>query len=279
MRFAMIFMLCFSVQLLLAQTTFKVLSYNVSDGIGTDKVKIKEFQTWMKTQNVDVAAFQYIQKTDVTKLANIAKKWKHPHIEVLTLGDVSFAITSKTPLSNIKKDEFLMATVNGINIYAVDINQDSIDFRIDAAKRLSQKINPQGKTLVVGRLKGYAPVDSVLYNQRFRMIPAEMRSDKKVFQQLATYQRPEYYMVLRNLLALGLKDLAANTNKDNTIIQSTYPTKTFGNEMPAFNTFRYDYALANAALAAQCKSVEVIKDKATDYKSAHYPLLITFELN
>ncbi len=279
MRFVMIFMLCFCTQFLTAQTSFKVLSYNVGEGIGKDKIKIKEFQTWMKTQNVDVAAFQDIQKTDVTQLAKIAKKWKHPHVEVLTLGDASFAITSKTSLSNVKKDEFLMATVNGINIYAVDINQDSIDFRIDAAKSLSQKINPQGKTLVVGRLKGYAPADSVLYNQRFRMIPIDMRGDKKVFQQLATYQRPEYYMVLRNVMKLGLEDLGKKVNKDNNAIQSTYPTKTFGGEMPAYNTFRYDYALASAALSAQCKSVEVIKDKATDYKSAHYPILIIFELN
>ncbi len=45
-----------------------------------------------------------------------------------------------------------------------------------------------------------------------------------------------------------------------------------------FATMRCDYFLASQALAAHAQSYEVIRNKASDMASDHYPVLATFEV-
>ncbi len=262
-----------------AQDDFKVMTYNIGKGIGVEKEKIKEFQQWMKYLDMDVAAFQNVQKTDLSNFTKIAKKWKHRYIAIKEFDGYATIVTSKTPIVSTVKAEQLMATIKDmdIDIYVLDLQQDSIADRTRIAKAIAADVKGKEKAIVLGHLNGYAPADSLLYNRRFRMIPNNARSDSKLIQQIASYQRTENYAVLHELLNVGVNDIYAAKGKEKAIVKGTYPTKVFG-VMPQYNKHRYDYILATKSLQEKCQRIEVLETEKTDFLSSHYPVIATFVL-
>lgn len=277
MRIYISVLLLFLIQSLSAQETFKVMTYHVGKGIGTEKEAIKEFQTWMKELDLDVIAFQNVQETDVSNFAKIAKKWKHKHVAIKEFEGYATVVTSKTPINSTSKANQLIASTNGIEFYVLDFQQDSLAARIQIAQEIANDASGKEKTMILGYLNSYAPADSQAYNRRFRLIPREARGDSKLIQQLSSYQRSDNYKAVRQLLEVGFQDIYASLGEAKSLVRGTYPTKVFG-QMPQYNVHRYDYILATQALEQECQSIEILQNEKTHFLSSHYPLIATFVL-
>lgn len=267
-----------------AQQTLKILTYNLTDGVADKKEDVLKLQTWMKSKGTDVAAFQNLTGTDATALKKMAKKWKHKYNALIELNNKTLGITSKYPIQSIPtaSNNFLSVQIEGITYVVVAIETDSsTTSQKEQADKLSATLSPlisnNSKVVLLGTIQGYAPLDSSFYTKRFRQIPANARTDKKIIQQLAGYQRSNNYELVRTFTNLGLMDiLGALRSKDDSFTH-TYPSKVFG-EMPSYNAYRYDYIFITPTLKSNSKAATILQDEITHYLSEHYPVLLELAL-
>lgn len=265
--------------LAIGQSNLKVMTFHTSNGFGKDKKAVKTFQAWMKSLQLDVVGFQDLKLTGKQDLEKLAKKWGHTHTVFVEEADGRMtALCSKYPITKSTSTDFLKGKIQDTYFYVTLIEQDSLSERTALASAIAAdlgSLGEQAKTIILGSFKGYAPADSVAYTKRFRLIPAEKRSDKTIFKKLASYQRSRNYAEINALQVAGLEDVFALKNPSDKTVGSTYPTRTFGLQ-PPYNTFRHDLILASGNLAANCQKVEIIKTELTDYLSDHYPVVATF---
>ncbi|NJL75450.1 MAG: hypothetical protein HC892_10900, partial [Saprospiraceae bacterium] len=175
-------------------------------------------------------------------------------------------------------NNFFSVQIEGITYVVVAMETDSsTTSQKEQAEKLAATLPPlisnNSKVVVLGTIEGYAPSDSSFYTKRFRQIPANVRTDKKIIQQLAGYQRPSNYELVRAFTNSGLSDILGVLRKADDNFVHTYPTKVFG-EMPSYNAYRYDYILVVPALTANCKATTILQDETTHYLSEHYPVLL-----
>jgi len=257
---------------LFGQETIKIMTYNVSGGLGK---KTEAFQTWMKTQAVDVAAFQEVDMpTD--ELIKIAKKWKHKYAATVLTDNGNLVVTSKFKIISRPVGGALKASVKGMDFYLTQINQDSFQHRVAAAEAImataKKDIADDKEVIVLGHLEGYSLEDSTIYTQRFRAIPIKDRANRDIIKQVASYSRSKNYDLLKVFTENGLTDIVGKM-RESEEVESTFPSKKVG-DFAQFQTYRVDYILLSETLAKTCSKAMIVKDDFTHKFSDHYPVII-----
>ncbi len=85
------------------QGKFRLLTYNVLTGFQKSPSQVNRFVEWVKDKKFDVIAFQEMSTFTQDSLESFAKRYGH-HYAVLLKGNNSpIGMTSKYPISNVKK--------------------------------------------------------------------------------------------------------------------------------------------------------------------------------
>ncbi|MEM9849553.1 MAG: hypothetical protein AAF847_16820 [Bacteroidota bacterium] len=272
MRITMLLFFLANSLLVFSQENLKILNYNLSDGFGSNTA---ELEKWMKGQAVDIAAFQGVDMEE-EDLKKMAKKWKHKNVAIVAGGNANIALTSTYPIKVTSAEGFLKASVNDMQLYAVQVNQDSFKHReamiAALAADVEQQIVAEKQVLLLGHIEGYAKADSSIYAQRFRAVPIKDRADRAIIRQISSYARPKNYQLMTKLTATGLLD-PVGMMRTGDEVESTFPSKKAG-DFPQYRTYRVDYALISPNLKTSYQKVSVLKDDWTKQYSEHYPILL-----
>jgi len=254
-------------------TAQKIMTYNVTEGFGK---KTEQLQEWMQEQEVDIAAFQEanVNEDDIKK---IAKKWKHKHTALVSIGGKKLLLTSKYPIQLGTANGYMMATVNDLKIYIAQVNKDSLHIQqalIDEiADSMQKQANVGAKVVFLGHVEGYAKTDSSAYTQRFRIVPIRDRSNREIIKQIASYSKSKNYQLLKTFTEKEFYDPIASVRTEGKV-EYTFPSKKVG-DIPEYRSYRVDYILLSPNLRNAAKEAQVIRDKFTDQFSSHYPVVVS----
>ncbi|MEN0050035.1 MAG: hypothetical protein AAF806_23430 [Bacteroidota bacterium] len=250
----------------------KIMTYNVEEGLGK---KTEALQTWMQEQEIDIAAFQEAN-VDEEAIKKIAKKWKHKHTALVSIGGKNLLLTSKYPIQLGTADGYLMATVNDLKIYVAQVNKDSLHIQqalVDQiAASMQKQANVGAKVVFLGHVEGYAKSDSSAYTQRFRQVPIRDRANRAIIKQISSYSKRKNYQLLKAFTEKEFYDPIAAVRTEGKV-EYTYPSKKM-EDIPEYRSYRVDYILLSPNLKNSAKEAKVIRDKFTDKFSTHYPVVV-----
>src|SRR5690606_14682383 len=78
-----------------AQSEFKVLSYNVLEGLQQDSLIQEEYQEWVRKIDPDIVAYQEMNKFTQRGLEQFARRYGHPYAVMSKLEGYPVALSSK----------------------------------------------------------------------------------------------------------------------------------------------------------------------------------------
>lgn len=244
----------------------KIISYNVYYGMREDESPEKElFVNWVNSQTPDVFAIQEANGFTKGLLQEFAEKIGHKYSELLSYNGFPVAITSKYPISNVKKvmtsaqQGYICATIQGVNFIVLHLDSSSKDVRtsqINAALTNVDKSDKQ-KWLIMGDFNCVSPLD---------------KND------LANKSGPKEYDINAKLLD-DYKFIDVVRYKQNKFI-STARTEFFLAKQgdPNWMT-RVDFIYASSDLKNDIINANVIQDVFTKRYSDHYPVVLELKLN
>lgn len=246
-----------------SQRSFCLISYNVLNGFEQDERKMDEFTKWVSERNVDMIGFQELTRFTQESLEKFAREYGHPYAVLLKDEGVPVGITSKHPITNIRKvvdnmfQGFIYARVKDYHVFVVHLTPAPKGYskRMDEVKLLLAEaalIPENEKIILMGDFNAFAPEDYSLY---------------------ATHEKSVEnfdYEVIRSIQIAGYRD--AFRIKQNDIVHS-YPTLSFEDQKPNRHS-RLDYIWLNKPLQKKCLNSSIIKDSFTDHLSDHYPVFV-----
>jgi exodeoxyribonuclease-3 len=152
----------------LAQSTMKVLSYNILEGMVTDTTKGKKiFVEWIKDKNPDVVALQECNGFTQKTLEELAASYGHDYAVIVKENGYPVGITSRYPIINIQKVNenmthgFITASINGYNFCVLHLNPHKYSKRRREIAQILQTLALQHKQwLVMGDFNSLSPLDS-----------------------------------------------------------------------------------------------------------------------
>src|SRR5690606_17227437 len=196
-----------------SQGNFKVLSYNVLEGLQQDSLVHQEYIQWVKEISPDIVAYQEMNNFTQKGLESFAARYGHPYAIQSKLGGYPVAISSKYPVVNVQKvvdnmwHAYLYASINNIHVFVIHFSP--FDYR----KRQAEMKNvlahaatlPQDeKILIMGDFNSLSETDAVHYGGE--MVEG-MRQREKEQNHIRNLNNDEIdYTVMNQLEKAGYKD-------------------------------------------------------------------------
>lgn len=153
-----------------AQSTLKVLSYNILEGMVTDTTKGKKlFVEWVKDKNPDVLALQECNGFTQKTLEELAASYGHNYAVIVKESGYPVGVTSRFPILDIKKVNenmthgFITANINGYNFCILHLNPHKhLKRRAEIAQILQTLALLHGEKnwLMMGDFNSLSPADS-----------------------------------------------------------------------------------------------------------------------
>jgi len=259
---------------LYAQKTLRVLSYNILEGMKTDKTQGKqEFVKWVKQQDPDVFAIQEANKFTEQSLQELAEAYGHKYVVLVKETGFPTAITSKYPIEQAQKynDQmthgFIVSKILDYNFVVLHLNPHSYLKKRQEIKTVLDTIkakNIGNKLLVMGDFNSFSP----LYKENFEdgimlssLRKSELNSNGK-----------------RKYLSDGEIDFEVQQAVLNTdLVDIIYK---FESENPdkakQINPYKHkiDYIYCSKDIQSKVKSATFIQDAFTKVHSDHLPIII-----
>lgn len=273
---------CLCVVFLTLHTTvsaqnFKVLSYNVLKGLQQDSLIHQEYFKWVKEIDPDIVAYQEMNGFTQASLETFAAKYNHPYAIQSKLTGFPVAISSKYPITNVKKvvdnmwHAFIYANINDIHVFVIHFSPFDHKKRQEEMRNVlahAAQLPKNEKVLIMGDFNALSKTDAKNYTDD--MVKKMQISEAKASHIRNLNNGKLDYSVIDQIETAGFKDTFWLTNK---VFKPTAPTKKYGS-----TNKRIDFMFANPEVAKQVKSSTIIHDKHTDQMSDHYPVLVTFDL-
>lgn len=267
-------LLAFSGHALFAQRTFKVLSYNILEGMKTDKTEGKqEFVSWLKLQDPDVFAIQEANGFTPKTLQELAESYGHKYSVLLKETGYPTAITSKHPIENAEKftdkmtHGFIVAKILDYNFVVLHLNPHSYIKKRAEMKTVLDSIKTKNigkKLLMMGDFNSYSP----LYRDNFEdgIMQSSLRK-----RELTSNGKLKYlvdgeidFEVQQAILDMGLVDVIYKLETENpTKAKSINPQK-----------HKIDYIYCSKDIQSKIISGNFIQDNFTKTHSDHIPIVI-----
>lgn len=257
---------------------FKVLSYNVLKGFQQDSVIHQDYFKWVKQIDPDIVAYQEMNDFTQGSLEKFAAKYNHPYAIQSKLTGFPVALSSKYPITNVKKvldnmwHAFLYANINNIHVFVIHFSPFDYKKRQEEIKNVlaHAALLPKGeKILIMGDFNSVAISDAAQYSTA--MVKSMQASEVKQAHIRNLNNGEMDYTVMDKIESAGFKDTFWLVNK---AFKHSVPTKKYGKA----NFKRIDFMYANPEIAKQVKSSTIIHDQYTDQMSDHYPVLVTFDI-
>lgn len=258
-----------------AQSTFKVLSYNILEGMKTDTSKGKQlFVAWVKDKNPDVLALQECNGFTQKTLEELAASYGHNYAVIVKENGYPVGITSRFPILDIRKVNenmthgFITAVINGYNFCVLHLNPHKYLKRRAEIAQIMQTLalhEPEKKWLIMGDFNSLSPLDS----QRVAAGDYVQRA-KKGAQQYAHVANlvngaEVDYQVQQHILDAGFVD--AGYVYDKTVQQKNGKSGIRSNA-------RIDYIYLSKDLARKMLYCRFIYDDFTAKYSDHNPVIL-----
>lgn len=257
-----------------AQSTLKVLSYNILEGMVTDTSKGKKlFVEWVKDKAPDVLALQECNGFTQKTLEELAASYGHSYAVIVKESGYPVGVTSRFPIVDIKKVNenmthgFITANINGYNFCILHLNPHKhLKRRAEIAQILQTLALQHGEKnwLMMGDFNSLSPADSQRVSQtNFVQRQRETSLKNPNIDNLANGQVD--YLVQQSIRNAHFTD--AGLAYDETVKKET------GKTGIASNT-RIDYIYLSKDLAKKLLYCKFIYDDFTAKYSDHKPLIM-----
>ncbi|GAB3655900.1 hypothetical protein GCM10028791_27360 [Echinicola sediminis] len=279
----------------LAQSTIKVLSYNIWNGYdwGKDSLRRTQVLKWIDSRNTDIVAFQELCGYSDEKLTADAKYIGHEHSVLLKTSGYSVGVSSKYPIK-IKERIFdnmhhgaLHCEINGIQVFVVHLSPFSWEKRQTEADELLSRIKgliANGEdVLVCGDFNALSPVDQNWYSDNKELLDRDLQSDQQHEHVKNQRMGLHDYSAMGKFLGAGLYDgIPAFVQNGKQRISN--PTLVFAKnkreeEDLIKHGVRIDFILSSYGLANKCVSAEIINQGETIRLSDHYPVECVYQFD
>lgn len=280
--FVLLFVLCQEGLNLSAQNEFKIISYNIFEGMTLDTTANKTlFVDWVKEQDPDVLALQEVNKFTQTTLETMARRYNHPYAVLLKEKGFPVALTSKHPIINVQKvlesmhHGFIRAEIAGYNIIVVHLSPHKYWKRQEEIEVILQTVATQGnknKTIILGDFNSVSELDVDFYaNGKIRQKYIDMGKQYAHHDNLVNGELD--YVVHNKILRAGFVDAYKLKNNQYDFTVPTEKTSNGGQNASS----RIDYIYVSKKLKLKMVESQIIKDAFTDFYSDHYPVMMSLK--
>jgi exodeoxyribonuclease-3 len=242
---------------------FKVISYNVYYGMREDASMSKQsFVDWISSQAPDVLAIQEANGFTSSSLKSMAEKYNHKYSELLSEKGFPVAITSKYPITNVKK---VMTTNNQGYIHAIVQDYNIVILHLDASSRSVR--NDQMQTILTNTVKAYPSRKKWLIMGDFNCVSPLDEQD------LIGKSGSKEFDINQDLLD-NYKFIDVVRHQHNQFIPSCRTEHFLELQGDPNWITRYDFIYASQDLNQQIAHSDIIRDSFTKRMSDHYPILL-----
>ncbi|WP_290798578.1 endonuclease/exonuclease/phosphatase family protein [Flavihumibacter sp. UBA7668] len=277
-------LLLFLPTVLLSQSGFVVLNYNVLEGLQQKQERKLAFTQWVKKIDPAIVSFQELNGFTHRSLDSFSRSYGHPYSVLLRENGYPVGLSSKYPLEQVERVQidqyvgYIYAKVNRLyHVFVVHLDPFKAPNRLRQINFILEKANalPSDEpVLIMGDFNNISPVDSLAYADSGRIRRAIAMKQEGF--ELQNMRDGEYdYSVIDAMIAAGYLDSNELGKKGFT---STCPTKGYKHK-PTYwgGPSRIDYIWLNPAARKQAVRFSIRKDKVTHNLSDHYPLLLTLK--
>lgn len=275
--FVLIFAL-FQLSSIFSQENFKIVSYNVLEGLQQDSANEDKFVNWISSINPDIVAFQEMNKFTQKMLEEFAKRYGHPYAVQSKLEGYPVAISSKYPIVNVQKvtdnmwHAYIYANINNMHVFVIHFSPFSYKKRQEEIKTIlaHAAILPQNEPiLIMGDFNSLDRSDDLHYDKQ--MIEGMRKRETELAHIRNLNDDNIDYTVMDQLIKAGFRDTHWITNKT---FKHSVPTKKLGSS----NFRRIDFMWVNQVMAEKVVKSDIIHDENTHIMSDHYPVCVEFNL-
>ena len=260
----------------------RILTYNVWYGFTKKSDRKSDWLAYVKSLKPDVVALQELNGYTPEQLAADANFLGHEYSALLKENGFPTGITSKFPISKLKKvmdgyhHGMLSCEIAGMQIYNIHFHPGHWEIRhreVDLLLKTLQAHAPDERVLLVGDFNTFSKRDEEYYNKTSDIIPFFRRLDIRWSSNRNLRNDKLDYSHLTKFENGGYQDLIAKRRKS---FLGTFPTKLRLDEDNGPSR-RLDYFFANKILAERCTSVRYLVNEKTDILSDHYPAIAEFK--
>ncbi len=261
-----------------SQPNFKIVSYNILEGLQQDSLNKVRFEEWVTSVDPDVVAFQEMNKFTQKSLEEFSHSYGHPYAVLSKLEGYPVALSSKFPIVNVQKvvdnmwHAYIYANVNKLHIFVIHFSPFNYKKRLEEVRTvLSHAATlPQNEPiLIMGDFNSLDRSDESHYGAQ--MVEGMRKREKEQSHIRNLNNGGIDYSVMDQLSKVGFRDTHWLTN---TTFKHSIPTKKSGSG----NFKRIDFMWVNQAMAEKVEKSDIIHDKYTDVMSDHYPVYVEFKL-
>lgn len=278
-KISFVILLLLQVQLLLSQEKFKIVSYNVLEGLQQDSVNKARFVDWIDSIDPDIVAFQEMNKFTQKNLEEFAKRYGHPYAIQSKLEGFPVAISSKYPIVNVQKvvdnmwHAYIYTNIRNLHIFVIHFSPFEYKKRQSEIKTIltHAALLPQDEPiLIMGDFNSLDRSDDSNYDEQMVKGMRKRELEQSHIRNLNNGNID--YSVMDHLTKAGYKDTHWLTNKK---FKHSVPTKKSGSS----NFRRIDFIWVNPILAKKIVKSDIIHDEKTDVMSDHYPIYIEIDMS
>lgn len=273
---AVVFLAHFSI--VCSQHNFKIVSYNILEGLQQDSLNKVRFTEWATSVDPDVVAFQEMNKFTQKSLEEFSRSYGHPYAVLSKLEGYPVALSSKYPIVNVQKvvdnmwHAYIYANVNKLHIFVIHFSPFNYRKRLEEVRTvLSHAATlPQNEPILI--MGDFNSVDRSDESHYGAQMVEGMRKREKEQSHIRNLNNGDIdYSVMDRLSKAGFRDTHWLTN---TTFKHSIPTKKSGSG----NFKRIDFMWVNQAMAEKVVKSDIIHDEYTDVMSDHYPVYVEFKL-
>lgn len=267
--------ICWMAQPARAQTSLKVLSYNILEGMVKDTTKGKiHFVEWVKALNPDVVALQECNKFTQKTLEALALSWGHPYAVIVKENGYPTGLTSRYPIANIRKVNenmthgFIMARIEQYNFVVLHLNPHKYPKRRAEIAQVLKNIElekDKKNWLMMGDFNSVSPLDKERLAKGGYLERAKAAAAKRPVLENLVDGKEIDFNVQQQILSAGFTDAGLAWDKRQAA-QS-------GKSAIATNS-RIDYIYLSKDLAKKIITCHFIYDDFTAVSSDHKPILL-----
>ena len=274
-----VFIFGFKLSVNYQEQTFKIITWNVYEGMKLDTTQNKiAFTKWIKEKDPDVMAFQEMNGFTRTKLENLARSYGHAHSVLLKETGFPVALTSKYPISNIQKvtdnmhHGYVQATIRNITFFVVHLSPHKYQKRqeeINTVLTAAASVPDNRRTIILGDFNAQSPQDSIFYVDGKMVEVQKMLTTKNpVYDNLRNGELD--YNAVRTVLAKSYIDPVYNSKE----LHISFSADIQGDRDLKYNKTRIDYIFLNSFFKRKIEKAFIIRDEFTDVVSDHYPVCV-----
>lgn len=251
------------------QDVIKVMSYNIEEGFKNNAQRRQEFANWVKTYDPDILLLQEMMHFTDASFATFAQTYGHSHAVLTKTVGIPTGITSKTPITDIRKvvqtgvlhHGYVTGVTSGIRVFSVHLcpfelgnerNIHNIDRKDEIQIIMNDATQYTGVPIVIGGdLNDHNTFDRDTYGAGYRYA----NRDHAVYNTVKSHNYHDTYP-LRNSefkATMPVADIAANGPNEGA---------------------RIDYIFVNDNTRNSVVFSDIIQSIDTDKFSDHYPTYV-----